>query len=149
VTGYAQPMAALSSQRLGQTDLAVIQGHLVGIAPLVVGLVVVAVLIAAVSLGFRRRDKDPRPDKDQLQPRAGAWQTREEFDEGAAPDHGPGHQEGEQHDYETQRREPDPIPRDGMRRLPHSLKGFGNEGTREAGSGHNPWERKSAPPGRD
>jgi hypothetical protein len=135
-------MRSLSLERLDQTPLAVIQDHLVGIAPLVVGIVVVGVLIAAVTLGFRRREKDPRPDKDHPQPRAGAWQTRQEYDEGAPPDHGPGHQEGERHDYETQRREPDPIPRDGMRRLPHALKGFGNEGTREAGRSRNTWDPK-------
>jgi hypothetical protein len=133
-------MRSLSAAGLVQTHLAVIQDHLVGIAPLVVGIVVVGVLIAAVTLGLRRREKDPRPDQNHPQPRAGAWQTRQEHEWGAPADHGPGHQEGERHDYETQLREPDPIPRDGIRRLPHALKGFGNEGTREAGGGRNTWD---------
>lgn len=136
-------MRSLSLERLDSTHLAVIQDHLVGIAPLVVGIVVVGVLIAAVTLGLRRREKDPSPDKDKREPRSGAWQTRDEHEAGPlSTDHGPGHQEGEAHEYETQRREPDPIPRDGMRHLPHSLKGFGNEGTREAGRRRNTWDPK-------
>lgn len=121
-----------------QVYLAVIRDFLVGIAPLVVGIVVVALLIAAVAFGLRRRAKEPVPEQ-RPQPRAGAWQTREEYDEGAPSDHGPGHQDSERHMYETQQREPDPLPRDGIRRLPHSLKGFGNEGTREAGGKRNTW----------
>jgi hypothetical protein len=143
-------MRSLSLEHLGQTQPAVIQDHLVGIAPLVVGIVVVGLLIAAVTLGFRRREKDPRPDREHPQPRAGAWQTRQEHDRGAPADHGPGHQEGQRHDYESQRREPDPIPRDGMRHLPHALKGFGNEGTREAGRGGNTWDPgEQEDPGRE
>jgi hypothetical protein len=129
-------MGSLSSEQL---DLAVIRGLLIGIAPLLVGIVVVALLIGSVEIGRRRRAREPFPEQ-RPQERSGAWQTREELERGAPPDHGPGHQESVRHGYETQRREPDPLPRDGMRRLPHALKGFGNEGTREAGSRRNTWD---------
>jgi hypothetical protein len=110
-----------------QVHLAVTHDYLVGIAPLVVGIFLVGILVGAVSLGLWARSKEPPPEQ-KPQPRAGAWQKREEHEEGAPPDHGPGHQDGERHSL-TETRETDEWVQDGTRRLPHSMKGFGNWGS--------------------
>ncbi|MEU0838519.1 DUF6479 family protein [Streptomyces sp. NPDC005962] len=52
---------------------------------------------------------------------------------GAAGGPRPGHQDGQDRvGYQTQAREPDELPPDGVRRRPHQL---GGSGTRESGSG--------------
>ncbi|WP_431945715.1 DUF6479 family protein [Actinacidiphila sp. bgisy167] len=112
---------------LEQMQLAVPHDYLVGIAPLVVGIFLVGILVGAVSIGMWARSKEPPPEQ-KPQPRGGAWHTREEYGRPTPPDHGPGHQEGERHSL-TEWREPDEWPQDGIRRLPHSLKGFGNWGS--------------------
>ncbi|MDJ1134366.1 DUF6479 family protein [Streptomyces iconiensis] len=85
---------------LAQTALeqAVERDHLVGIFPLVVGLVVVGVLIAAVWLGIRVRRREPPVPPPEEQPKL--------------PDEGPV-------DEIMENREPDELPQDGVRRLPH------------------------------
>ncbi|WEV27396.1 DUF6479 family protein [Streptomyces sp. 71268] len=118
-------------------ELAVKRDHLVGIAPFVAGLAVVAVLILAVVYGLRRRDREPPPPQEP-QRRSGAWETSEEHRSGhCPPDHGPGHQEGEETGYETQHRVPDEVPKhDGRHRMmPYEFKDHGNEGTRPAREG--------------
>ncbi|MGW3244262.1 DUF6479 family protein [Streptomyces sp. NPDC001070] len=112
---------------LEQIQLAVPHDYIVGIAPLVVGIFLVGILVGAVSLGLWARSKEPPPEQ-KPQPRAGAWHTRQEYGRETPADHGPGHQEGERHSL-TEWREPDEWPQDGIRRLPHSLKGFGNWGS--------------------
>ncbi|PKV82889.1 DUF6479 family protein [Streptomyces sp. TLI_146] len=82
----------------------------VGAAPFVVGVVLVALLIALVWRGQRRRARVPRPEE---QPRL--------------PESGP---VGEI----IERREPDEVPRDVPRSTPHRLPGFGNSGTRPSGA---------------
>ncbi len=112
-----------------QVHLAVPHDYLVGIAPLVVGIFLVGILIGAVSLGLWARSKEPPPEQ-RPQPRAGAWQKLDEQGREIPADHGPGHQDGERHSL-TEDREVDewePMP-DGSRRLPHSMKGFGNWGS--------------------
>ncbi|MER0247007.1 DUF6479 family protein [Streptomyces sp. HSW2009] len=118
-------------------ELAVKRDYLVGIAPLVAGVVVAAVLILAVGYGLRRRDREPPPSQEP-QPRSGAWETEEEYRTGhVPPDHGPGHQEGEAVGYIRQYREPDEVPRrdERHRMMPYDFKDFGNEGTRPAREG--------------
>jgi hypothetical protein len=113
-----------------QVHLAVTHDYLVGIAPLVVGIFLVGILVGAVSLGLWARSKEPPPDQ-QPQPRSGAWQKLEEHGRPGVPaDHGPGHQDGERHELNEVREVDDwePTP-DGSRRLPHSMKGFGNWGS--------------------
>ncbi|MFI2027310.1 DUF6479 family protein [Streptomyces buecherae] len=118
-------------------ELAIKRDHLVGIAPFVAGLAVVAVLILAVVYGLRRRDREPPPPQEP-QRRSGAWETSDEHRSGhCPPDHGPGHQEGEEIGYETQHRVPDEVPKsDGRHRMmPYEFKDHGNEGTRPAREG--------------
>ncbi|MDX3214593.1 DUF6479 family protein [Streptomyces sp. ME02-6991-2B] len=112
---------------LEQIQLAVPHDYLVGIAPLVVGIFLVGILVGAVSIGVWARSKEPPPEQ-KPQPRGGAWHTRDEYGRETPADHGPGHQDGERHTL-TEWREPDEWPQDGIRRLPHSLKGFGNWGS--------------------
>ncbi|MET8679152.1 DUF6479 family protein [Streptomyces sp. NPDC004647] len=110
-------------------ELAVRRDFLVGIAPLVVGLVVVAVLTAAVIVGLRIRDREPRVSPEP-QPRSGAWQTRDEQDHETPPDHGPGHQDTPRHEL-REPREPDEVPHDGVRRMPHELHTHGTRSRSE------------------
>jgi hypothetical protein len=102
-------------------ELAVGRDYLIGIAPLVVGLCVVAILILAVWLGLRVRDREPRPTTEP-KPRSGAWQTAEEYGHTTPPDHGPGHQDTPSHEDESlENRDPDEVPRDGHRLMPYEL----------------------------
>ncbi len=110
-----------------QVHLAVTHDYLVGIAPLVVGIVLVGILVGAVSVGLWARSKEPPPEQTP-QLRAGAWQKCEELELGAPPDRGPGHQDGKRHSL-SETRETDVWVQDGTRILPHSLKGFGNWGS--------------------
>ncbi|MEV0220608.1 DUF6479 family protein [Streptomyces sp. NPDC050704] len=83
-------------------------GMVGGIAPLIVGLLVVCALIWAVRLGIRVRREEPGPPSPDEQPRL--------------PDSGPVHEVREM-------REPDEVPvaRDESERLtPHQLPAFGN-----------------------
>ncbi|MEV6653674.1 DUF6479 family protein [Streptomyces sp. NPDC051219] len=81
----------------GERDL------LVGIAPFIVGLVVVALLIGLVWWGIRRRHDAPSRSKERGQRREPARQQGREL-------------------------EPDEFPPDGQRLHPHEMKGFGNLG---------------------
>lgn len=95
-------MTLRSAEMAAGRDLAV------GLAPFVVGVIVVALLIALVWRGQRGRARLPRPEE---QPRL--------------PESGPVGEIIEQ-------REPDGVPRDGTRWTPRRLPGFGNLGTRRA-----------------
>lgn len=96
-----------------------------GVWPAVIGVAIVALLIAAVAFGIRRRAREPAPPE-ELQFRAGAWQTREELDNPKPGDHGPGHQrEGPYIGHLSERRAPDEVPHDGRRRFPYEIKDFG------------------------
>ncbi|MEV4437931.1 DUF6479 family protein [Streptomyces sp. NPDC049577] len=98
-----------------------------GIAPFLVGLVVVALLLAAFAFGRRWRDAEPPPPS-QPQRRSGAWATPEEAAGPPAADHGPGHNDNddavgyvtEHHEYEELRPEAN-----GERVLPHEVRNPG------------------------
>jgi hypothetical protein len=95
-----------------EMELAASRDLLVGIAPFVIGLALVAVLIGAVWLGIRVKKREPAAPRPEEQPRA------------PERDHPPG---------EVQEiREPDELPQDGVRRTPHQLRGHGNSGSRPA-----------------
>jgi len=114
-------------------DLAVPHDFVVGTAPLTVGIVVVVILIVATWWGIRVRAREPVPSQEP-KPRSGAWQRVNETEyEARQAGHGPGHQDDQDRvGYQTQAREPDELPPDGVRRRPHQL---GGSGTRESGSG--------------
>jgi Family of unknown function (DUF6479) len=112
------------------------RGHLVGIGPLVIGVVLVLALIVARVYYIRRKQQEPPPPADP-QPRGGAWETPEEHGGPAAANHGPGHQDGpEPVGYENVRRDPEEVrpldaeeaeetqgrPRRGGRRTPHQVR---------------------------
>ncbi|MEU3949738.1 DUF6479 family protein [Streptomyces sp. NPDC029526] len=105
------------------TDLAAGRGVLgIGLA---VGVVVVAVLIAAFALGSRRvrRGESARPRPEE-QPRV--------------PEGGPVRETREQ-------REPREVPRGDQRLSPHDLDGRGNSGTRTGTSQERPrWDEGSS-----
>ncbi|WP_328912674.1 MULTISPECIES: DUF6479 family protein [unclassified Streptomyces] len=105
-------------------QLAVTNDFLVGIGPLVIGLCIVGLLITAVWFGRRRSRHQPGPPEG-TRPRSGAWQTRQEHDAGAPPDHGPGHQGKTPRSHESHEPQPEEVPRDGRRRLPHELHSSG------------------------
>ncbi|MEC3997878.1 DUF6479 family protein [Actinacidiphila sp. DG2A-62] len=100
------------------------------IGPLVLGIVVVIVLIAAVWVGMRRVGKEP-PIPQGRRPRAGAWSTRREHDVGAPDDHGPGHQDEGPRTHESREPQPDEMPRDGRRRMPYEVRDAGVRGGKE------------------
>ncbi|MGP3984148.1 DUF6479 family protein [Streptomyces sp. KR80] len=117
-------------------ELAVRRDYLVGLGPLAVGIVVVLLLAGGVVLSWRIRDKEPEPPQEP-QPRGGAWETHEEYEEGSAPeDHGPGHQDlaRPRTDVEERRR-PHDVPHNGIRHMPYE---FDNTPTESAGE----WEEK-------
>ncbi|MFF3767985.1 DUF6479 family protein [Streptomyces sp. NPDC001922] len=103
------------------SDIA-LRDYLVGIAPLVVGIIVVLLLIGAVWLGYRVRSREPDPPQ-QPQPRGGAWETQVEHRSGEAPpNHGPGHQDVARPRTDvSEYREGDEVPRDGVRRMPYEF----------------------------
>jgi hypothetical protein len=111
----------IESVQLAGTELAASRDLMVGIAPFLIGLVVVAILIGAVWLGIRVKKREPAAPRPEEQPRA------------PQRDHPPG---------EVQEvREPDEMPQDGVRRTPHQLGGqgqHGNSGTRPAPGGTEP-----------
>ncbi|QKV94537.1 hypothetical protein HUT19_24575 [Streptomyces sp. NA02950] len=111
-------------------ELAADRDLLIGTGPLVVGLVIVVLCVAAVWWGIRLRAREPMASR-RSQPRSGAWQEPGETDRAARESgHGPGHQNGDDGvGYVTEHREPDALPRDGARRRPHEL---GGSGTRES-----------------
>lgn len=80
------------------TDLALDRGDVTGIFPVVAGIIVVGMLIGAVVLGIRVRGREPSAPSPQSQPRM--------------PEEGPT-------DEIMENREPDEMPHDGVRRLPH------------------------------
>ncbi|MFC7309584.1 DUF6479 family protein [Streptomyces monticola] len=82
-----------------------------GIAPFLVGLIVAGALIWAVWLGLRVRRREPGPPRPEEQPRL--------------PDGGPVGDVSEV-------REPDEVPRDQGRLMPHELKGD-HAGSRRSG----------------
>ena len=104
------------------SEFAVERDHLVGLFPLLVGLLVVAALVGAVWLGRRLKAREPGPVKEP-QTRGGAWQTREEYGHETAPDHGPGHQEalGDGSVLEGHHDHSPELHADGRRRLPYEL----------------------------
>ncbi|HEY5836834.1 DUF6479 family protein [Streptomyces sp.] len=104
--------------------LAIPHDYLVGIGPLVIGVCIVIVLIAAVWLGMRRVGRDPAVPRG-TRPRSGAWQTRQEHETGAPEGHGPGHQDSGPRTHESRQPVPDEVPRDGRRRFPHELRPYG------------------------
>ncbi|MEE1929419.1 DUF6479 family protein [Streptomyces sp. TRM 70351] len=96
---------------------------LVGIAPFIIGLGVVALLTCAVLLGLRKLRRSNGMSGPPGQHPGGADTTG----------HGPEVSGATGHEREL--REPDEVPRDGRRRLPHEMPGFGNSGTRRQQSG--------------
>jgi hypothetical protein len=66
---------------------------IVGVGPLVVGIILVVGMIVARVHYARRKRREP-PVEARPEPRAGAWPTRAEYGEPTAPGHGPGHQDG-------------------------------------------------------
>lgn len=82
----------------------------VGIGPLIIGVLLVIGSIVARVLYIRRKRTEP-PVPANPQPRAGAWETHEEIEDGHCPsNHGPGHQEGPPDGrYENVSREPEPV----------------------------------------
>ncbi|GHH39612.1 DUF6479 family protein [Streptomyces candidus] len=118
----------IESVRLAGTELAANRDLMVGIAPFLVGLAVVAILIGAVWLGIRVKKREPAAPRPEEQPRA------------PQRDHPPGEMQ--------EVREPNEVPQDGVRRTPHQLGGnggHGNAGTRPAAEGTEPpkWGDKS------
>ncbi|MFD3515894.1 DUF6479 family protein [Streptomyces sp. NPDC058657] len=92
-----------------EVELAASRDLLVGIAPFLVGLVLVGILIGAVWLGIRVKKREPAAPRPEEQPRA------------PERDHPPG---------EVQEvRESQALPQDGVRRTPHQLGGHGNSGS--------------------
>jgi hypothetical protein len=104
--------------------------YLVGIGPLVIGVCIVGLLIAAVWFGRRRSANEPRPTLEP-KPRSGAWSTRQEHETGATPDHGPGHQDQGPRTHESREPRPDEMPRDGRRRMPYEVRDAGVYGGKE------------------
>ena len=99
--------------------------YLIGIAPAVFGVVIVAGLIMAVRYGRRRRAQEPPPPPGR-QPRDRAWQTRD----GARPERPGDDASGDRHadpvGYEQATREPDevgPVPHE-ERRRPHQIRPY-------------------------
>ncbi|QPP08474.1 hypothetical protein G4Z16_21050 [Streptomyces bathyalis] len=97
-------MYAVDAANQPLTVLAAEHDLLVGIAPLIVGLVVVVGLIVAVAYGIRIRARgDQRPSS-------------------------PGERGPETpQDYETRHRVPDEVPRDGERRMPYDFKDYDSD----------------------
>ena len=96
---------------------------LVGIGPLVVGIAVVALLIAAFAFGRWQRAREPRAPRNPAG-RSGAWETPQEREDDTWPEsHGPGHQEDRRTEIieEHEQHAPQVMPRDGIRRTPHHL----------------------------
>ncbi|WP_433893538.1 DUF6479 family protein [Streptomyces sp. CA-111067] len=123
-----------------QVQLAVTHDFLVGIGPLVIGVCIVALLIAAVVYGRRRTAREPAPPRGP-QPRSGAWQTRQEHEDGppAGSGHGPGHQDGgDREGYESGRPYPAEVPRDGIRRKPYEISDTSSSSTPPAGGQEHP-----------
>ncbi|WP_329137856.1 DUF6479 family protein [Streptomyces sp. NBC_01476] len=119
----------MSAYDLPAVQLAV-NDYAVGIGPMVIGVCIVIVLIAAVWLGMRRMGRGPAVPRGP-RPRSGAWQTRQEHDSGAPDDHGPGHQESTARTHESRQPEPDEMPQDGRRRLPYEVHSSGVRAGRE------------------
>lgn len=93
-----------------------------GIAPFIVGVVVVALLIGAVFLDARRRARGPRRPLPEEQPRL--------------PEGGPVHEE-------LANREPDEIPKSDLRLLPYQV--HGNLGSRPSPEKKRPrWSKGSS-----
>ena len=105
-------------------QLAITHDYLVGIGPLVFGICMVALLIAAVWFGRRRSEREPKVPRGTRH-RSGAWQTPGESQNGGADDHGPGFQGEGARSHESRGTEPDEMPRDGRRRFPHEVNPSG------------------------
>ncbi|KRV48819.1 hypothetical protein AQ490_23435 [Wenjunlia vitaminophila] len=92
---------------------------LAGLGPLIAGvLFVVGLMVARVLWLRRKREEPPVPGR---QPRAGAWQTRDELDHEPPPDHGPGHQDGPPpKEYDYSEAPPEEVDHD-KRRYPGEL----------------------------
>ncbi|EST36939.1 hypothetical protein N566_15645 [Streptomycetaceae bacterium MP113-05] len=102
-------------------ELALTRDHLVGIAPLVIGLGVVAALILGVGLGMRQRRRG-----DSRASEAGS----------PAPDRPKGYEEG--------RTSPSEMPRDGRRRYPYEVSDTGSV-TSESEAEGEVWRRRWDP----
>lgn len=107
-------------------QLAITHDYLVGIGPLIIGICMVALLIAAVWFGLRRSAGEPAVPRG-VRARSGAWQTPHEPPpaEGEVSDHGPGHQDERARSHESRQPVPDEVPRDGRRRFPHEINSSG------------------------
>ncbi len=110
---------------LSETTTVATRDYLVGIAPAVIGVVIVVGLILAVVYGYRRRAQEPpAPRAPQL--RAGAWHTREELGRRTPPERGPGHQDADPVEYVQADREPEEIPEvpRSKRLRPHQIRSY-------------------------
>src|ERR1044072_7252708 len=102
-------------------DLAVPHDFLVGTGPLVVGIVVVVICLAAIWYGIRVRAREPVASQ-KPQRRSGAWQQVNERQR----------DDQDRVGYQSQNRELAELSRGGGRRRPHQL---GGSGTRDSGRG--------------
>lgn len=94
----------------------------IGVGPLVFGVILVAGIIIARVLYNRRKAKEP-PVPPGHHPREGAWETRDEHGR-HPPDHGPGHQDGPVPEvYENATRDPEVV-EPGPRRYPEELRDY-------------------------
>jgi len=110
----------MSTEDPQTVQLAITHAFLVGIGPLIIGICIVALLITAVWFGRRRSAGEPEVPRG-TRARSGAWQTPQEGQNGGADDHGAGYQGDGHRSHEARGLEPDEVPRDGRRRLPHEL----------------------------
>lgn len=115
----------MSMRALSETTIAASRDLLVGIAPAVIGVVIVVGLILAVWYGRRRWAQEP-PVPRSPQPRSGAWHTRDELGRPTPPERGPGHQDADPVGYEEATREPEEVERvPNSRRLrPHQIRPY-------------------------
>lgn len=95
----------MNTQTVQSIDLAA-RGHLIGIAPFIVGIIVAGGLIAAVVLGRRIRRREPPTPRPEEQPKL--------------PEGGPVFEVREN-------REPDEMPRSDHRLTPHELHDSGTQ----------------------
>ncbi|WP_431780747.1 DUF6479 family protein [Streptomyces chumphonensis] len=105
--------------RLGETLAA--DDHLVGLAPLGFGIIIVVLLILTVTLGVRK--------------------VRRSVGRSQPPIQHPGHRDATGHGaevtgasgHERELREPDELPRDGRRRMPYEIGNYGTHRGRTDG----------------
>ncbi|MEV0223209.1 DUF6479 family protein [Streptomyces sp. NPDC050704] len=105
-------------------EIAIPHEVVAGLAPFVVGVLITAMLIAAVWFGMRVRAREPGPPRPEDQPHLPATGAVHEIRE---------------------MREPDEMPHNGRVLTPHELRALGNMSTRRAKNQKRPiWNRNSS-----